>query len=30
MQYSPDIAIRKKGHIEDYLSRTLKNASARL
>ncbi|RZD14305.1 MAG: hypothetical protein EVJ47_06465 [Candidatus Acidulodesulfobacterium ferriphilum] len=30
MQYSPDIVIRKKGHIEDYLSRTLKNASARL
>ena len=28
-KYSPDIENRKKGHIEDYLSRTIINASAR-
>ena len=28
-KYSPDIENRKKGHIEDYISRTIRNASAR-
>ena len=30
LKLSPDIEIRKKGHIDDYLDRTLKNALARL
>lgn len=29
LKFSPDIAIRKRGHIEDYISRTVKNALAK-